>query len=178
MLTMDDMPSDPFQQAPAPYFGYLHTRFGQLLLVGADDALVGLYLADHERAPVAEPGWVPDEGRLDGARRQLDEYFAGTRSEFDLAVRPQGTEFQREVWAALCGVPYGETVSYGELARRVGRPGASRAVGAANGSNPVSVVVPCHRVIGSDGRLTGYGWGVDRKEWLLDHEQGRSRLLP
>lgn len=159
------------------WFGYMDTPFGQLLLVGSDDALTGLYVADHERAPRPEPTWVPDEGRLDEARRQLEEYFSGTRTEFDLEVRPEGAPFEQAVWSALREIPYGETTSYGEIARRIGKPEAARAVGAANGRNPVSIVIPCHRVIGSDGRLTGYGWGVDRKSWLLDHEQGRQALL-
>ena len=110
---------------------------------------------------------------LDETERQLDRYFEGTLTEFDLPLGPRGTPFQQQVWAALCDIPYGETISYGELARRVGRPGSARAVGAANGSNPISIIIPCHRVIGSDGRLTGYGGGIDRKAWLLDHEAGR-----
>jgi methylated-DNA-[protein]-cysteine S-methyltransferase len=106
----------------------------------------------------------------DEARRQLDEYFAGTRREFDLRLAPQGSEFQRRVWDALREIPYGETESYGELAARIGRPGSARAVGAANGQNPICVVVPCHRVIGAGGSLTGYAGGLERKRLLLDLE--------
>lgn len=144
---------------------------GNLLLVRRDEALVGLYVADHERAPVVAATCVADDGAFDDVRQQLDEYFAGARTTFDLAVETIGSPFQEQVWAALREVPYGETASYGDIARRIGRPTASRAVGAANGRNPVSVIVPCHRVVGSDGRLTGYGWGNDRKEWLLSHER-------
>ena len=98
------------------------------------------------------------------------EYFAGGRTDFDVPLELAGTDFQRRVWSALRDIPYGETISYGELARRVGNPGAVRAVGLANGRNPVAIIVPCHRVIGADGSLTGYGGGLDRKAWLLDHE--------
>lgn len=160
------------------YYGFTDTPFARLLLAGTQDgALVGVYLADHDRAPQIDPDWVPDDGRLDDARTQLNEYFAGARTSFELETRPQGSEFQRQVWSALQEIPHGETASYGEIAERIGRPQASRAVGAANGQNPISIVIPCHRVIGSNGRLTGYGWGLDNKTWLLDHEQGRTALL-
>jgi methylated-DNA-[protein]-cysteine S-methyltransferase len=139
-------------------------------LVGRAGALTGLFVADHERCPPASVDWVEDDATLADARRQVGEYFDGTRTRFDLAIEPSGTDFQLTVWRALLDIPYGETISYGELARRTGRPAAARAVGAANGRNPISVVVPCHRVIGGDGTLTGYGWGTDRKKWLLDHE--------
>jgi methylated-DNA-[protein]-cysteine S-methyltransferase len=111
------------------------------------------------------------------AVEQLEQYFAGERVEFDLALDMHGTQFQRDVWDALLTIPYGETCSYGEIAKRIGRPDRARAVGAANGSNPVSIIVPCHRVIGSDGSLTGYGGGLPRKRWLLDHEAGVGSLL-
>jgi methylated-DNA-[protein]-cysteine S-methyltransferase len=104
--------------------------------------------------------------------RQIEEFFAGTRQEFDLPLAPKGTEFQKRVGAELCRIPFGETISYGELARRIGNPAASRAVGSANGQNPISVIVPCHRVIGSNGKLTGYGGGLDLKEKLLNWERG------
>ena len=158
-----------------------HTRLsspiGELLLIADDKALCGLYM-DLER------GWLPrveigprDDGALPEARRQLDEYFAGTRQVFDIAIRLHGTEFQRQVWDALLEIPYGETRSYGEQARRIGLPDAPRAVGAANGQNPVSIVVPCHRVIGANGALTGYGGGIERKRWLLAHEARQRTLL-
>lgn len=158
------------------YYRYAVTTFGRLLLVGSEGALIGLHLADHERCPAPDPSWLPDGGRLDEVRRQLCEYFAGDRITFDVEVRPQGTEFQRTVWSALLAIPYGETASYGEIAAEIGRPQASRAVGAANGQNPVPLVIPCHRVVGADGQMTGFGLGIERKAWLLDHEQGRARL--
>ncbi|HVF32598.1 MAG TPA: methylated-DNA--[protein]-cysteine S-methyltransferase [Acidimicrobiales bacterium] len=144
---------------------------GPLLLVGDDQGLAGLYLASHERCRPPEPGWTEDASALAGTALQLEEYFAGTRTTFDVELDLVGTPFQVEVWTALCAIPYGETISYAELARRIGRPAAVRAVGSANGRNPVSIIVPCHRVIGADGRLTGYGWGTERKAWLLDHER-------
>jgi methylated-DNA-[protein]-cysteine S-methyltransferase len=151
---------------------------GPLLLVGHDGALTGLFVADHERCPPGGVGWLEDDAALADARRQVGEYFEGTRTRFDLAIEPSGTAFQMTVWRALLDIPYGETISYGELARRTGRPSAARAVGAASGRNPISVVVPCHRVVGADGTLTGYGWGTDRKRWLLEHEAGVLRLRP
>jgi methylated-DNA-[protein]-cysteine S-methyltransferase len=122
-----------------------------------------------EAAPASQDG--PDAAPLAAAARQLTEYFAGQRTEFDLPLEMAGTDFQRRVWAALREIPYGETVSYGELARGLGQASASRAVGLANGKNPFAVVVPCHRVVGSDGSLTGYGGGLDRKRFLLALEQ-------
>jgi methylated-DNA-[protein]-cysteine S-methyltransferase len=109
--------------------------------------------------------------------RQLRAYFAGELETFDLPLAPEGTPFQLEVWRRLCEIPYGETISYGELARRLGNPNASRAVGLANGANPIPIVIPCHRVIGSDGKLTGYGGGLPIKEKLLALERGQLRLL-
>jgi len=108
---------------------------------------------------------------LKACRTQLEEYFAGTRTVFDVPLVLEGTIFQNEVWTALRNVPYGRTCSYGELARRIGRPAAVRAVGAANGANPVSIIIPCHRIIGGNGSLTGYGGGLWRKKWLISHER-------
>ncbi len=124
----------------------------------------------------AEPS--PEGVLLDALRRQIAEYFAGRRRAFDLPLTLDGPAFHRAVWAQLCEIPYGETISYGELARRVGEPDAARAVGAANGANPIAIIVPCHRVIGADGRLVGYGGGLKRKQMLLDLEAGRLSLLP
>lgn len=135
-----------------------------LTLVATDGALTGLYMVAQR--------YRPDEG-LFGARA---EYFDGQRTEFDLPLAFVGTEFQRQVWTELCKVPFGETTTYTELATRVGRPNAARAVGLANGHNPISIVVPCHRVIGTTGNLTGYGGGVARKQFLLDLEAGRPVL--
>jgi methylated-DNA-[protein]-cysteine S-methyltransferase len=147
---------------------------GPLMLVAGDGALAGLYL--NERAParvLAAIGTGSDAGGevFAEAGRQLGEYFDGQRQAFDLPLALDGTAFQRTVWEALLGVGYGETVSYGQLADRIGRPTASRAVGLANGRNPVSIIVPCHRVVGSDGSLTGYGGGIPSKRLLLDLEQ-------
>jgi methylated-DNA-[protein]-cysteine S-methyltransferase len=153
-----------YTQIPSP--------IGQLLLIGDEHSLTSLYMspyhlpADSKRA--AEP--------FADAVEQLEQYFAGERVEFDLTLDMQGTDFQRNVWNALLTIPYGETRSYGEIANQIGRPDRARAVGAANGSNPISIIVPCHRVIGSDGSLTGYGGGLPRKRWLLDHEAGVGSL--
>src|SRR5205807_5632410 len=117
-----------------------------------------------------EPGWRADRGAFADVSRQLAEYFAGDRTAFNVPLAAGGTPFQRAVWEGLQDIPYGETVSYGELARRIGRPSAVRAVGLANGRNPIAVIVPCHRVIGADGTLTGYGGGIERKRLLLELE--------
>ena len=143
---------------------------GEITLVGDGDALTGLYMTEHRHRPPLPEGARRDGAPFADARRQLGEYFAGERTEFDLPLGMAGSPFQRQVWRALLDIPYGETVSYGELAQRVGRPGAARAVGLANGRNPISIVVPCHRVIGSSGALTGYGGGTERKRFLLDLE--------
>jgi len=152
------------------FFTTESSPIGDLTLVGDGEALAGLYMTDHRHQLPIPPGARRDASAFAEARRQLGEYFGGERTRFILPLRMEGTEFQRAVWRALLDIEYGETVSYGELARRIGRPGASRAVGLANGRNPVSIVVPCHRVIGSSGSLTGYGGGMERKRFLLDLE--------
>jgi len=124
----------------------------------------------------ARDEWERNDDRFDDLRRALDEYFAGRRTTFDLPLDPRGTDFQRSVWRALVEIPFGETTTYGVLARRIGKPDAVRAVGAANGANPLPIVVPCHRVIGSNGSLTGFGGGLPVKRWLLDHEAGQCPL--
>jgi methylated-DNA-[protein]-cysteine S-methyltransferase len=143
---------------------------GELLLVGSDDGLQGLYLPGHRGGPAVDPGWTRDDGALAETRAQLDAWFAGERTTFDLPLAPAGTEFQLAVWRALREIPFGATESYGGLAARLGRPGAARAVGLANGRNPISIVVPCHRVVGSAGALTGYAGGIGAKRALLEHE--------
>ncbi len=143
---------------------------GPVTLVAAGAALTGLYLSEHRHAPDRWAFGELDPVPLAAAADQLAEYFAGRRTAFDLALALGGTAFQQRVWQVLQAVGYGETVTYGELARRIGQPAASRAVGLANGRNPVSIIVPCHRVVGTDGRLTGYGGGLDRKRFLLDLE--------
>ncbi|MCG8369476.1 MAG: methylated-DNA--[protein]-cysteine S-methyltransferase [Proteobacteria bacterium] len=159
------------------HYCYLDTPIGELLLAGDGDGLatIGFPRGPMRRAP--EPDWIFNEKPLAEARRQLVEYFAGERRVFDLPLQLSGTEFQVSVLEALLDIPYGETTSYGEIARRIGRPRAVRAVGAANGRNPIPIVVPCHRVIGSTGDLTGFGGGLDTKEALLRLEAEHSSDL-
>lgn len=148
---------------------------GPLRLTTDGDHLTGVYFAEHRHAPDDLGQEVPrDEAPavLTEAADQLGEYFAGERTDFDLPLAASGSDFQQRVWARLREIPYGRTWSYGELAQAVGQPGAARAVGLANGRNPISIVVPCHRVVGSDGSITGYGGGVERKQVLLDLERG------
>jgi methylated-DNA-[protein]-cysteine S-methyltransferase len=151
--------------------GYASTPLGRVLMVTSGQHLVGLSFDRHDRTPAL--GGVPDRDSeaLVAVRRQLDEYFAGVRTAFDVPLRLEGTSFQLEVWSALLDIPLGAVATYGQIARRVGRPAAARAVGAANGRNPISIVVPCHRLVGTGGDLTGYGGGLDRKGWLLAHER-------
>ena len=151
------------------YFDYYDSPLGQMLLVASDTALTGLHFVDEKYYPGVAAEWqrAPNAKMIMRARMQLDEYFAGTRTEFALLVEPEGTAFQRVVWRALQEIPYGTTINYGTLARRIGKPSASRAVGAANGHNPISIIIPCHRVIGANGDLTGYAGGMARKEALL-----------
>lgn len=149
---------------------HIDSPVGPLLLVADGDGLVGVYFDGHRHPPAAVGDPVEAHPVLDAAAVQLGEFFAGTRREFDLPLAPQGTEFQKAVWAQLAQIPFGSTASYGDIAGRLGRPGASRAVGAANGRNPLSIVVPCHRVVGASGALTGYAGGEEIKRWLLQHE--------
>ena len=152
-------------------FGYFQSPIGRLLLTCENAFLTGLYMEVHRNVRI-ENGWIEDDtvAPLQAAAQQLTEYFAGSRRSFNLPLQLQGTDFQKRVWSQLTEIPYGETLSYGELAKRIDNPNASRAVGLANGRNPISILVPCHRVIGADGSLTGYGGGVERKRWLLAHE--------
>jgi methylated-DNA-[protein]-cysteine S-methyltransferase len=143
---------------------------GQLTLTAVDGVLTGVHMSEQRHAPKLPAGCERDDAGLAHVVAQLDAYFAGALTDFDVPMAMRGTDFQRRVWAGLCEIPYGETISYGELARRVGNPQASRAVGLANGRNPLAIIVPCHRVIGADGSLTGYGGGLERKVWLLEHE--------
>jgi methylated-DNA-[protein]-cysteine S-methyltransferase len=155
------------------YYTTMPSPVGELLLTGDDGCLTGLYMPSdrYVRHAAARPSpGDRDDGALAGVRRQLEEYFTGERSSFELPVAPVGTPFQKDVWAELLRVGYGTTITYAELAARIGRPTAIRAAGAANGANPVSIVIPCHRVIGSNGSLTGYGGGLEAKRFLLDLE--------
>ena len=157
------------------HYSTLTTPIGELLLIADDDgALTAVHLPGRHGST---DGLQRNDALLEPARRQLTEYFAGERTEFDLSLRPTGAPFQFRVWEKLATIPYGETVSYGEIARELGHPTASRAVGAANGRNPIAIVVPCHRVIGANGSLTGYAGGLDQKRALLDLEAGRAALV-
>jgi len=157
-------------------FCYVESPIGRLMLTTDGTALTGLYMNLYRNKPSKLPGlgddWIQNAtiDPLPAAARQLKEYFAGKRREFNLPLRMEGTEFQRRVWRELTKIPFGETRSYGQLAKHLNNPNGSRAVGLANGRNPIAIIVPCHRVIGADGSLTGFGGGLDRKEWLLTHE--------
>jgi methylated-DNA-[protein]-cysteine S-methyltransferase len=151
---------------------------GPLLLAADDDGLRLVEFQQSRHRVKRADDWVEGgHAVFDATRTQLDEYFRGERKHFDLPLAPRGTEFQREVWFALATIPYGETVSYAQLAGRVGRPSAMRAVGAANGRNPLPIVLPCHRVIGADGSLTGFGGGLPTKQFLLELEGALPRDL-
>jgi methylated-DNA-[protein]-cysteine S-methyltransferase len=152
---------------------YMDTPIGTLLVAGDEQAIQRIEFPKDGKPGHPEAGWRELElGPVAEAVRQLREYFSGRRTQFELPLNPQGTAFQRSVWRQLQDIPYGETISYGELAKRVGNPKASRAVGAANGQNPIPIVIPCHRVIGSNGKLTGFGGGLPTKEALLALERG------
>jgi methylated-DNA-[protein]-cysteine S-methyltransferase len=153
--------SETYTTVPSP--------LGELLLTAEDGVLTGLFMPAEARRP--PPGAERDDRGLASVRRQLEEYFAGRRRVFDVVVAPPGTTFQRRVWDELQRIEYGQTISYAELASRIGRPTAIRAAGAANGANPISILIPCHRVIGSDGSLTGYGGGLEAKRALLELER-------
>jgi methylated-DNA-[protein]-cysteine S-methyltransferase len=154
----------------------IESPVGPLLLAASDAGLQYVLFANSKRTKL-DPEWREDKYPLRKVIEQLRAYFAKELETFELTLAPEGTEFQRSVWDLLCGIPYGETISYGELAKRVGNPKASRAVGAANGQNPIPIIIPCHRVIGSDGTLTGFGGGLPIKEKLLTLEQRQFQLL-
>jgi methylated-DNA-[protein]-cysteine S-methyltransferase len=150
----------------------IDSPIGPLTLVRGDEGLTGLYMPDHKPAPDEARFGDRDDAAFADAVQQLGEYWAGERTGFDLPLAAVGTPFQQRVWAALRAIPYGETRTYGWIAEHLGQPTAVRAVGLANGRNPLSIVVPCHRVVGASGALTGYAGGVERKRFLLDHERG------
>ncbi|MEQ9608787.1 MAG: methylated-DNA--[protein]-cysteine S-methyltransferase [Kiloniellaceae bacterium] len=155
---------------PALAYTYMATPIGRLLLAGTEEALHYLSFPSGHKAFGPKQGWQHSEMPFEEAKRQLADYFAGKRRSFDLPLVLTGTAFQKRVWNALRSIPFGETRSYGWLAAEIDRPTASRAVGAANGANPIPVIVPCHRVIGSNGALTGFGGGIETKQFLLGHE--------
>ncbi len=152
------------------YYTIMHSPIDDLLLVSEGDMLTGLAMQQSPKPRAIEAGWKQDAGPFREVLRQLEAYFERELTEFTLPIELRGTEFQKVVWDGLRRLRFGERISYGELARRIGRPSASRAVGMANGRNPIGLIVPCHRVIGSSGTLTGYGGGLERKQWLLEHE--------
>lgn len=154
----------------------IDTPVGELTLVGDGSALSAVYFPDHARRPGVETFGPRDDAAFADVRGQLAEYFAGDRTSFDLVLAPRGNDFQVRVWRLLTAIPYGQTRSYGQLAVQLGDPGLARAVGSANGRNPISIVVPCHRVVGADGSLTGFAGGMDVKRRLLDHESGETTL--
>jgi methylated-DNA-[protein]-cysteine S-methyltransferase len=155
----------------------MDSPIGELLLVGDAHALHRLDMREGRRPVSIDPHWVRGDEPLSPVCRQLDEYFDGARRSFEIPLAPAGNPFELRVWEALVEIPYGETVSYGEVARRIGEPSAAWAVGLANGRNPIALIVPCHRVIGADGSLTGYGGGLERKRFLLDLEAGVMPLM-
>jgi methylated-DNA-[protein]-cysteine S-methyltransferase len=158
-------------------FTQIESPVGPLLLAADETGLRNIDFVNGRRTARPDPTWHEDPARLQEPARQLRAYFAGDLEAFDLPLSPSGTTFQLAVWGKLCEIPYGETISYGELARRIDNPNASRAVGLANGSNPIPIIIPCHRVIGSNGKLTGYGGGLPIKEKLLALERRQLRLL-
>lgn len=159
------------------YFAYTESPIGRVLLTGRKGVLTGLHFVEHPGATSPPAGSIEQRSIFDEAVDQLESYFRGERKSFDLQFEAEGTPFQKAVWRTLPDVEYGAVASYGDIACAIGRPGAGRAVGGAIGRNPVPIIVPCHRVIGSNGKLTGFGWGLERKQWLLDLEMGRSLRL-
>lgn len=159
------------------YWTTIESPVGPLLLAGDRRVLRVLWFGTGRKFQGARPDWIEAADEFADVATQLREYFAGQRTRFDIAVEPDGTPFQRNVWRALQDIPYGETISYGTLASRLGDVKATRAVGLANGANPIAIVIPCHRVIGASGALTGFGGGLPTKRALLDLEQGQRTLL-
>ena len=157
--------------SPPNTFSEIDSPIGRLLLFGTARGLSGIMMTRHRHFDGKQKDWKRDDARWRDATTQLREYFAGQRRDFDIPLDVDGTEFQMKVWSALRKIPFGLTASYGDIARKIGNPKAMRAVGLANGRNPVSIVVPCHRVIGADGSLTGYGGGLERKRFLLALEK-------
>jgi methylated-DNA-[protein]-cysteine S-methyltransferase len=158
-------------------YGYVESPIGDILVAGDEEGLKAIGFPTGKGRVEPEPGWIPDDEYIAEARRQMEEYFKAERRSFDLKLAPHGTAFQLDVLKALQEIPYGETRSYQDIAEHVGRPKAVRAVGAANGRNPLPIVIPCHRVIGSNGSLTGFGGGLPAKRFLLDLEQGSATLF-
>jgi len=161
------------------YYDFYDSPHGQMLLVVGDEGLSGVYFGGQKYLAQVAPQWRRDAQHvtLRQAKRELVEYFGGERKRFEVALAPEGTPFQRSVWRAISSVGFGETITYGELAIRAGCPGSARAAGAATGRNPIGIIVPCHRIVGSNGSLTGYAGGLDRKRALLALESGVAELF-
>jgi methylated-DNA-[protein]-cysteine S-methyltransferase len=155
---------------PTTYYTYIDSPVGRICVEGDGDFLTGLYMPEHKHWSGPDPTWQRTDAPFAIVRDQITEYFAGERQQFDIPLKLVGTPFQNRVWQELARIPFGVTISYAELACRIGRPTAFRAVGHANGQNPISIIVPCHRVIATSGNLTGYGGGLPNKQWLLEHE--------
>ncbi len=159
------------------YYSYLDTPIGRLLLAGEDEKLKVIGFPSGNKARDAAVDWAHRPESFAEAKRQLSEYFDGARQHFDVALAPEATAFQASVLAALLEIPYGETCSYRDIARAIGKPKAMRAVGGANGNNPIPIIIPCHRVVGADGSLTGFGGGLETKRYLLDLERSHAGLF-
>ncbi len=162
------------------YYDFYESPHGRMLLVASDDGLTGVYFDGQKYHPQLEAGWRHDarHAPLRQAKRELAEYFGGERKRFETALAPEGTPFQRAVWKAISTVGFGKTITYGALAQQAGAPGSARAAGAATGRNPIAIIVPCHRIVGSNGSLTGYAGGLERKRALLALERATADLLP
>ncbi len=173
MITTEPIPTTTAENLQ---YTLVDSPIGELLLLGDGQTLHGLYMQDAPRPKRIAPEWDRSDAPFVGVSAQLGEYFAGRRTAFELQLTMRGSPFELRVWRALQDIPYGATLSYGELAHCIGQPSAARAVGLANGRNPISVIVPCHRVIGANGTLTGYGGGLERKRLLLELERGQARL--
>jgi methylated-DNA-[protein]-cysteine S-methyltransferase len=159
-------------------YSYIDSPLGPLFVQGDGHFVTGLFMPRHKGWPGPDASWQRSDAAFTSVREQLAEYFAGERQQFDVPLKLAGTPFQQHVWRELVRIPFGTTISYAQLAQRVGKPTASRAVGAANGRNPISILVPCHRVIGAGGKLTGYAGGIDKKQWLLAWERGATAGEP
>ena len=152
-------------------YSYIDCPLGRMFVRGDGQFVTGLFMPQHKGWRGPEASWQRSDAAFTAVREQLAEYFAGKRQQFDVPLKLAGTPFQQHVWWELVRIPFGTTITYAQLAQRVGKPTASRAVGYANGRNPISIIVPCHRVIGADGKLTGYAGGIDKKQWLLAWER-------
>lgn len=159
------------------YYSYIECPFGRMFVQGDGHFVTGLFMPEHKGWRGPDASWQASDAPFAAVREQLAEYFAGQRQRFDVPLKLAGTPFQQRVWQQLLRIPFGTTISYAQLAQRVGQPTASRAVGHANGRNPISIIVPCHRVIGANGKLTGYAGGLDKKQWLLKWEASAAPVV-